>query len=146
MQPIRPRAKGGDAKEVLVGSESQRPLEAILKWVPVEVIAAYQFTIGVVPAGYPKTSVLIVALFVLLTGPWIAFATNEIDAKSKIAWRQVILATVAFCIWVVGTQPEIVRSSVPIWENWMGSIFLGVGWLLLPIADGILRMMGIPQD
>ena len=146
MSPLRQRNKGWDKEQVYAGSDDDKPLQAVLKWIPVEVIGAYQVAIGVVPPNRPAVIALLAIVFVVLSGAWIAFATANDVSKSLIAWRQVILATIAFTLWILGTQPEVVRYAVSSWENWMGSVVLGLGWLLLPIADGILRKMHVPQD
>ena len=143
MRPIRPREDGHDNQEVLVGANDQRPLQAILKWIPVEVIAAYQFTIGVVPFSNSAMLITVAIIFVFLTAGWIAFATIDPQTAKNIAWRQVLLAVVAFIVWVVGTQPDVMKYLYPSWASWVGSIALGIGWLLLPIIDGILRRLGV---
>ncbi len=146
MTPIRPRVDGHDNREILVGADDQRPLQAILKWIPVEVIAAYQFTIGIVDSSSPKILITVAIIFVFLTAGWIAFATVDHQASKNIAWRQVVLAVTAFIVWVVGTQPEVMKVPFQSWTSSIGSIALGIGWLLLPIIDGILQRLGVPQD
>jgi hypothetical protein len=146
MSPIRQRNKGGDQEYVFAGSDEDKPLQAVLKWIPVEVIGAYQVAVGVVPSNRPAVTALLAIVFVVLSGAWIAFATADDASKNLIAWRQVVLATIAFALWILGTQPEVIKYAVSNWENWMGSVVLGLGWLLLPIADGILRRMHVPQD
>jgi len=111
------------------------PLDAILKWIPVEVIGAYQFSLGVVPADGMERGWLAL-IFLVLTAGWIAFATGEQD--KPIAKRQTVLSTFAFAVWIVGTQASLAAQVVPDWKAWMGSIVLAVGWLLLPILSGIL--------
>lgn len=147
MHPIRPRVVDDDQSgpERFFGAAEGKALEAILKWIPVEVIAAYQFTIGVVPAQRPEFQVPLAFVFTILTGGWIGFATVDSSSPQPIAWRQIILSTFAFAIWIVGTQPIAVKQAVDGWEAWIGSIVLGVGWLLLPILNGILIRARVPQ-
>jgi hypothetical protein len=148
MRPLRPRVIADDesGQDQFFGATEGKALEAILKWIPIEVIAAYQFTIGVVPAGQPAFQIPLAVVFTILTGGWIGFATVDAKSPHPIAWRQVILSTFAFAIWIVGTQPVTLKQVFLGWEPWIGSIVLGLGWLLLPIMNGILIRAGVPQD
>lgn len=148
MRPLRPRVTADDEsrQEQFFGASDGKALDAILKWIPIEVIAAYQFTIGVVPENKPEFLLPLAVVFTILTGGWIAFATANAESLHRIAWRQVILSTFAFAIWIVGTQPTALKQLVEWWEPFIGSIVLGVGWLLLPILNGLLIQARVPQD
>jgi len=148
MAAIRPRVMLPETSEdgrklVSVGSEDT-VLSAIVKWIPVEVIAACQFVLGVIPKEHTSASLWLMASFLPITALWIGFATREHDRP--IAWRQLTLATFAFFVWGIGAQAAIVHGAVPSWEAWMGSIALALGGVLLPIGDGILRALGVRQN
>jgi hypothetical protein len=117
---------------------------SILDWIPVEVIGSYKVVEGAIPADYDGFRLWITILAVPVTFLWIAFATKP--AGRKIAWRQALIAPFAFVIWTMAIAPEIIRLLFPSWEPWMGSVALGVGTVLLPIFDGILEALGVPQN
>jgi hypothetical protein len=120
-------------------------ITAILKWIPVEVLAAYEFALGFIPNA--DAGLWLTVILVPMTGLWIAFATRDWKKKQPpIAWRQVILSSIAFIFWSVGTQPEIVKTVISMWETWMGSVTLAVGGLLLPIGEGVLYLLGVGQS
>lgn len=69
----------------------------------------------------------------------------KVDAR--IAWRQVIIAPFAFICWIAAMQGPLFASAFPNWwEDWIGSVAVGVGTLVLPILNGILKRLGVPQD
>jgi hypothetical protein len=119
-------------------------LTAILMWIPVEVITSYKVIMGLIPADYGSGRLWTSILAIPITALWIAFATRT--EGRKVAWRQVILAPLAFTCWVVAIQEDVMKGQFPDWELWMGSVVLGVGTLVLPILDGILRSLGITQN
>ena len=81
-----------------------------------------------------------------MTFLWIAFATRS-NEHSRIAWRQVVLSCIAFVVWVIGTTtPDTWKLVFPAWHPGLGPAFLAFGTALLPIADGVMRRMGIAQD
>src|SRR4051794_4668482 len=123
MRPLRPRVTDDSeaGQEQFFGATGDKALEAILKWIPIEVIAAYEFTIGVVPTNHPHVHIPLAVVFTALTGAWIAFATIDPEVPRPIAWRQVILGTFAFTIWILGTQPNAVKQVFQEWEPWTGS-------------------------
>jgi hypothetical protein len=73
-----------------------------------EVITSYKVIMGLIPVDYGSgrlwTSILAIPITVL----WIAFATQP--KGSKIAWRQVILAPIAFTCWVVAMQEDVMKG------------------------------------
>jgi hypothetical protein len=148
MPLLRPRVFRRDkpgAERILVSTaEGDSILAAIVKWIPVEVITVYKFLMGLIPQGFGSarlwTSVALVPICFL----WIAFATRPDGAR--VAWRQAALAPFAFACWVVALQDDVMKGLAPGWQPWMGSVVLGVGALLLPILDGILRSLGVPQN
>jgi hypothetical protein len=119
-------------------------LTSILKWIPVEVITVYKFIVGLIPSNHEAFSLWSTVTAIPITALWIAFATRS--EGQNVAWRQVILAPIAFTCWAVAMQGDIIRGVFSGWEPWMGSVVLGAGTISLPIFEGILRSLGIPQN
>jgi hypothetical protein len=153
MPALRPRVNGGDIRQE-GGRIAPSPaftrdnlLSSITKWIPIEVIAFYQ---GVTtPFGDKLAGGLFYALAagLVVTFLWIAFATERAKTVSRIAWRQVILSCVAFAFWVVGTtSPDIWKVVLPWWHAGINPAVLAAGAVALPIVDGLLRRLQIPQD
>jgi len=115
-----------------------------VKWIPVEVITVYKAAMGAIPENWINLRVWSSAASLVITALWIAFATTP--APGRVAWRQVLLAPVAFACWAVATQPDIVRRLYPAWEPWMAILVLCGGTLLLPILEGVLKALGVPQN
>jgi hypothetical protein len=128
----------------MVSAADDNTLEAIINWIPIEAIASYQFVIGFVPPAKLGAQIFLTILFTVLTPLWIGFATK--GNGESIAWRQLIVACVAFIFWILGTQEDIVKYIIPAWEVWMGSVSIGLGAFCLPILDGILCRLGIKQS
>lgn len=153
MPAFRPRVSGGDVRSsdgrisVAVDAERDGLVSAITKWVPIEVIAFYE---GVTtPFGAQLASGLLYAIMagLVVTFLWIAFATESSKASSRIAWRQVVLSCAAFIFWVVGTtSPDIWSTVAHWWQPAANSAVLAAGAVFLPILDGIMRHLGVPQD
>lgn len=146
---LRPRVKSEDsidrAGRTLVGKKDKDHLiDAIIKWIPVEVIGVYKFVMGIVPTDVTSWRLGISVFALILTPAWIAFATKP--PEKKIAWRQVLLAPFAFVCWVAAIQTDVVTILYSGWQAWMGSVVLGFGTLLLPIFDGLLKRGGVPQN
>jgi hypothetical protein len=126
---------GGETKEHL--------LAAIIKWIPVEVLTVYKGVDGLIKDEHFRLAFL--AGVIVITPLWIAFATKP-EGK-RIAWRQVILAPFAFLCWSLAMMDaKTLALVVANWQSWMGSVAIGIGTLLLPVFDGILRALGVPQD
>jgi hypothetical protein len=153
MPALRPRVIGGDARErdgrLAVSATSDRDgvISAITKWIPIEVIAFYE---GVTtPFGNDLARGLwyAIAAGTVVTFLWIAFATESSQKASRIAWRQVVLACVAFVFWVVGTtSPDVWKTLLWWWHPGINPAALAAGAVALPITDGIMRRAGVPQD
>lgn len=150
----RPRVVGGDVREVdgkisisTTSANKDGLISAITKWIPIEVIAFYE---GITtPFGDKIAQGLVYTIVggVIVTFLWIAFATEIPAAASKIAWRQVILSCFAFVFWVVGTtSPDVWKIVAPWWLPGINPATLAAGAIALPIIDGIMRRLGIPQD
>jgi hypothetical protein len=119
-------------------------LVAIVKWIPVEVLTVYKTVDGVIPQQRNAFRLGFTCFGIISSALWIAFATKP--TGKKIAWRQVILAPIAFTCWVIAMEGDAIKMQWPDWEFWMGSLILGIGTISLPILDGILKAVGIPQD
>jgi hypothetical protein len=148
MPLLRPRAVREDppiSGRVPIANEDQdNSLKAIMTWIPVEVIGAYKFVIELIPLDYPSWRIALTGIVLLLAPLWIGFATKPDD--KPVAWRQVIIAPFAFICWVMAIQPDIPAAFFHGWQPWMGSVVLGVGTLLLPVIDGILKRLGVTQN
>ncbi len=153
MPSLRPRVNGGDPRvvngRVLVsgGETRDSTVTALVKWIPIEVIAFYE---GITtPFGNDIGPFLIYAIVagMVATLLWTAFATGDQEARSAIAWRQVVLATLAFAFWVIGTtSPESWKVLIGAWHPALNPVLLAVGAFALPIVDGALRKFGVLQD
>jgi hypothetical protein len=153
MPALRPRVIGGDQLSstgripVAAAAERDSVASALAKWVPVEVIVFYE---GITtPFGSQVSDFLWYAIIVgiLVVILWIAFATEEKAKSSRIAWRQVIVSPFAFLFWVAGTtSPDIWKIIYPWWQVGFNPAILAFGVVALPIIDGILRRLGLPQD
>ncbi|MBR1231637.1 hypothetical protein [Bradyrhizobium sp. AUGA SZCCT0182] len=146
---LRPRVKredniAGKGRTLVAKGDQDGLLNAIITWIPIEVIGAYKFIVGVIPAEVTSWRLGITILVLIITPFWIAFATKP--SQKETAWRQVILAPIAFVCWVTAIQPDVVTIIYSSWQSWMGSVTLGVGTLLLPVFDGALKKLGIPQN
>jgi hypothetical protein len=146
---LRPRVKSDDdivrdGRTLVAKKDKDGLIDSIIKWIPVEVIGVYKFIIGGIPADMSGWRLGTTILVLILTPAWIAFATKP--SAKKVAWRQVILAPSAFICWIAAIQLDVVTILYSGWQAWMGSIVLGIGTLLLPIFDGILKKLGVPQN
>jgi hypothetical protein len=138
---VRPAATG--RIQVTAGREDSL-LTAIINWIPVDVLAAYKFAMGVIPADADAFRVASSVLALIITPMWIAFATTP--AGAAIGWRQVVIAPVAFVFYAAAIQGDVAKLVIPAWQPWMGSVSLAFGTLLLVILEGILRRLGVPQE
>jgi hypothetical protein len=129
---MRPATTGDDDKA----------LQAIATMIPVEVIAAYNSLIAVIPAAHVSIRFWLTVVMMPITALWIAFATKD----GRIGWRQVIIAPFAFACWTCAIQGALLMSVFPWWENWIGSVAVGLGTLVLPILNGFLKLLGVPQN
>ena len=153
MPTLRPRVIGGDQPSstgripVAAAAEGDNIASALAKWVPVEVIAFYE---GITtPFGNQVAAFLWYAIIagIIVVVLWIAFATEDKNKSSRIAWRQVIISPFAFLFWVSGTtSPDIWKIIYPWWQVGLNPAILAFGTVALPIIDGILRHLGLPQD
>jgi hypothetical protein len=146
MPLLRPRAVGAETGtgRVLIAATADGPLTQVLKWIPIEVIGFYQALTAAIPTDESKARLWLTGAGVVVCGLWIAFATRP--ATSGYAWRQTILAMLAFAFWGAAVQTEVLKVFLPWWKIWMGSIVLIFGSVLLPIFDGILARLGVPQN
>jgi len=142
---LRPRVIGddkpGSGKVPVAVAEKDSVLEAIIKWIPVEVIGAYEIASRVIPIASRNTALWIV--FILLTGLWILFAAR--DGANREAWpvRQALLSMFAFVVWTLGTDAWLLQHFKQ--PEWYGTLAMTLGVLLLPILDGALKSLGFGQ-
>jgi hypothetical protein len=152
MAILRPRVAGGDETPtdgtISIGSAKRDdPATAIIKWIPVEVIACYEAVTAAFGNSIAATLPYVIPAGMLVTFGWIAFATKNNNAKSEIAWRQAAVSSVAFAFWVAGsTSADIWKLIAPWWNPALNPVLFAIGGLLLPITDGILRRLGVRQD
>jgi hypothetical protein len=148
MAALRPRASRNDpprsGRVVIAAANVDRGLTAILKWTPVEVIASYKALVNAIPARHPLFLLWVTLATIPVTSLWIAFATRP--KAGRVAWRQVILAPVAFTFWAAAMETDLMNGVSSHWEPWMGSLAIAGGTLLLPILDGVLFAIGVPQN
>jgi hypothetical protein len=148
MPLLRRRAKRADkprpGRQAIAKKDQDSLLTAIMTWIPVEVIAVYKLVMGFIPLDYQPWRFWLTVIVLVVTPFWIAFATTPTNGKT--AWRQVILAPIAFVCWIAALQEDVAARCVSEWQPWMGSVVLGVGTLLLPIFDGALKKLGVPQN
>lgn len=148
MPLLRPRVVGrdtpGSGRVAIANANQDSLLASIVKWIPVEVITVYKASMGIIPEERPSPRFWLTVASILVTSLWIAFATRP--EGRRIAWRQVLLSPVAFTCWAVATQVDVVKNLYSGWEPWMAFLVLAAGTLLLPILDGILRSLGVPQN
>jgi hypothetical protein len=147
MPLLRPRVERQDRTSggmIFAGAEANEPLlTAIVKWIPVEVLTIYKTVDGILKDGHFRIGFL--AFVIVVTPLWIAFATRP--AGGRVAWRQVLLAPFALLCWALAMMDaETMVPLIASWQSWMGSLALGAGTLLLPVFDGILRAIGVPQN
>jgi hypothetical protein len=159
MGTLRPRyAGGGPTRSGVVPagadpeSKGADPLEIVTTAVPIEIIGFYQGIVsyfGAARAAWFWWSILAGALITVL---WVAFATQDFGSetpkpKEEIAWRQTILACWAFICWAIGTiTPELgEKIGSAWWHPAIGPAALAIGAISLPILDGVLHKLGLPQ-
>jgi hypothetical protein len=148
MPLLRPRVYGGDptlrGPKPIAAPAAKDHVADVLRWIPVEVIAVYKGIWSQMPAD-PNPHFWLAVVFIGVTFLWIAFATT--NTKKQIAWRQAIVAAAAFMFWAAGTENEPIMHGVfGWWRDWMSAASLALGTLALPILDGILKRLRVPQD
>lgn len=143
----RPRVassnKQGTQRGEVAAGKNDKLLQKIANWIPVEVIAAYNPVMAIIPAQRVWLRFWVSVGMLPVTAGWIAFATG---GRKNFAWRQVIIAPFAFACWTAAMQGAMLMKVFPGWEEWMGSLAVVVGTLLLPILDGVLKWLGVPQN
>lgn len=148
MPLLRPRVirpdKPGAGRVLVAASDQDSLLAAIVKWIPVEVVTVYKAAMGIIPDNRHSLRLAFTIFSIVITALWIAFATRP--ESRRVAWRQVLLAPIAFTCWAVATQGDVMQGLYSAWESWMAFLVLAVGTLLLPIFDGILRSLGVTQN
>jgi hypothetical protein len=147
MPLLRPRVVGADIpgkKAAAAAAAPEGPLTKILEYIPIEVIGFYQALIAAIPTDHWKTRLNLSGAGIIVCGLWIAFATKP--PTKGTAWRQMILAMLAFAFWAVGAQSDALQHLIKGWQLYFGTIVLICGTMLLKIFDGILARLHVPQN
>jgi hypothetical protein len=147
MPTLRPRVVRADRPHdgrIPVAATSQDSLlSAIIKWIPIEVVGAYEFIGGLIPSDQFVWIIGMAVLCLILSPIWIFLSTSETDRSP--AWRQIVISPFAFLIWIVAIDPHV-TELLSGWKPWMGSTVLAIGTLLLPIIDSALKHLGLGQN
>jgi hypothetical protein len=148
MPLLRPRVIAkrdpGEEPQAISAESQQGPLAQIVKWIPVEVIAFYEAVMAAITDDKSDDLRLWLSLAgLVICGLWIAFATKTED--KGYAWRQIILAMLAFVFWAVGVQSEVMQRKFG-WAPAASTLTLLFGTMLLPIFDGVLTKLGVTQN
>lgn len=149
MPRLRPRVYRGnrnDGRIPVADTDRDNLVSAVVKMVPIEIIATYEFVDGITPATSPSTALWISIILIIITPLWVLFAATDRTVGERLPIRQAILSTCAYAIWIIGTQEAVVMQIITVWESWMGSVVLSVGAVSLAIFEGILKNLGITQD
>jgi hypothetical protein len=109
-------------------------LVKLVKYIPAEVVAAYQAGEGIIPSlKYASVIQWIWFGILLVASPfWIGIATRE--RGQPIAWFQTAVAPVAFTVWVFALGGPF-KDSFSWYEPGLGSLLLIAVTLLLPIVE-----------
>lgn len=147
MPLLRPRAvrndKDGPGRTQVAAADEDKNLKAVIKWIPTEFIGLYQAIMAAVPLAEGGARLWLSGLGIPLCAAWIGFATKPPEAK--LAWRQIILAAVAFTVWAAAVQSEVLQASIDWWKPWMGTVLLLFAGAFLPVLDKILKAIGLTQ-
>ena len=145
MPLLRPRVVEADAGDIEpISAGEQGPLGKIVKWIPIEVIGFYEAAMAALVDDTDATLRLWLTLIAwIICGFWIAFATKP--KTKKYAWRQIILAMVAFVFWAAGIQSEVLSKLLG-WKPVIFTLILLGGTMILPIINGMLIKLGVPQN
>jgi hypothetical protein len=149
MPRLRPRVIGGDneyrRKFNIAAKRGQTTLGNIIAWIPIEVIAAYKAIVGQIPITEIYTHLGFSIGFIAITILWILFATRR--KNDSVPWRQACVAGAAFMFWSAGTEDQVIMHGIfSWWQSWMGLVSMALGTVALPILDGLLQALGVPQD
>lgn len=154
--PLRPRViTGADARAAQQfandspggGSPPKEDpyLAKVIKYIPAEIVAAYQTLSGFLKAGdraHPDalfwTDVVIVVILAALTPPWIRFAASDATQGLPAPKYQAWASLTAFLIWVFALDglwatglPQWFQDLRPMW----GSMLLVIATLAIPILE-----------
>jgi len=100
-------------------------LGRLIKYIPAEIVGLYLAAKGI-PVPAEKRSLM---LWIIFWACWIltpidfAVTTKDKDAGKGPLWRQVILGTIAFPVWILALGKEGALSSFGI-EEWIASLVL----------------------
>jgi hypothetical protein len=154
MPLLRPRASGippivawaskVSRRESAAAGQQDDAAQALLKWIPTEVIGGYQAAIAAIPTPEISWRIGVTVVGIVICFLWILFATKPKDRK--LAWRQCLVSVLAFILWAVAVQSEVLKAIIGGWQLWMGTIALAFSPVMLLIVDGILYFLRVPQS
>jgi len=114
--------------------------EKLLKYIPAETIA---FLVPAAAAlGTTRSGWLIAVLGVGAVGSlgWLWYNAQSLPPEKQPRLHSYLLAFLAFCLWAVGTAPNV-ASLVGVDEA-VASVLLGIAVFLIPLLDGIIPLLG----
>ena len=144
---IRPRVRTPDKVQKqgripVSEDDADSGLKAILEWIPIEIVGPYKAIANMIPSG-GDGRLWLTLIGLPVTFCWIALSTK---GDRRVAWRQAIVSTWAFAFWAAGLQPDVMKLIFPGWQDWMSSVALAGGSLILGLIDRILAFIGVPQN
>jgi len=100
-------------------------LDRLAKYIPAEIVGLYLFAAGVIPqtgGGRPVTALWIVFGVCFALTPAYMYVVTRREGHGKALWLQVVLATIAFPVWVFAIGGPFL--SVAWYQSWIASIVL----------------------
>lgn len=143
--PLRPRVRSrpDDLPPVTLGTPPPALdgyLAKIVKYIPVEVIGAYQAFTAFLAPSTPQAPTSLewgsFAFLVLLCPLWIAIATR--DPGQPVQWFQTVAAPLAFGVWVLAQVGGLFDRAGAVSPKTGGALLLATV-LLLPLLEKLLR-------
>jgi hypothetical protein len=139
MPVLRPRVDRAARPGVVTlggGTTVDSALARLLTYVPVEVIAVYQASLGLLPTLGPTAAWVWFGFLLILCPLWIAFATRG-GKTDKVDWFHIAAATVCFIVWTFAQQsgPFATLHYSPA----AGSLVLLGASLLIPLLDTLFH-------
>jgi len=118
-------------------TEQDSYISKIIKYIPAESIALYEFIEGVIPQENRSEVIPLVALAIIVLTPiWMALATKPDNGQVKFWQFHVVISPFAFFVWLIALSSpavEVVFGS-PV-ESWQGSIILAIVSGIIPLLE-----------
>jgi drug/metabolite transporter (DMT)-like permease len=100
-------------------------LSRLAKYIPAEIVGLYLFVTGVIPQtggkSNPTAQWVVFAVCCVLTFVYMWHVTRKEGGKPL--WWQIILATIAFPVWVFAIGGPF--KDLPWYESWIAALVLG---------------------